>query len=137
MSRSFAGCTRRLASGDVATVLGQMDQSIEWREAENFIYADRNPYLGPEAILNSVFMRLGTEWESFKVTPEEWLDARRGARYLHRNAVHGYEAICRCGGITPALYSPSRGQDLSKGAGAGNMRCCVRLPRSSPIPNRL
>ncbi len=61
--------------GDVPSVLGQMDQGIEWREAENFIYADRNPYVGPQAILEGVFMRLGTEWEGFTVTPEEWLDA--------------------------------------------------------------
>jgi ketosteroid isomerase-like protein len=61
--------------GDVATVLGQMDQNIEWREAENFIYADSNPYLGPQAVLEGVFMRLGSEWEGFTVTPEEWLDA--------------------------------------------------------------
>ncbi|HEX8457006.1 MAG TPA: nuclear transport factor 2 family protein [Pyrinomonadaceae bacterium] len=61
--------------GDVPSVLGQMDQNIEWREAENFIYADRNPYVGPQAILEGVFMRLGTEWNDFRVTPEEWLDA--------------------------------------------------------------
>ena len=62
-------------TGDVATVLGQMDQSIEWREAENFMYADRNPYVGPQAILEGVFMRLGSEWAPFTITPEEWLDA--------------------------------------------------------------
>lgn len=61
--------------GDVPAVLGQMDQHIEWNEAENFIYADRNPYVGPQAILEGVFMRLGTEWEGFSVAPEEWLDA--------------------------------------------------------------
>ena len=61
--------------GDVATVLGKMDQGIEWREAENFIYADRNPYVGPQAVLDGVFMRLGSEWHAFMVTPEEWLDA--------------------------------------------------------------
>ena len=61
--------------GDVPTVLGQMDQSIEWNEAENFIYADRNPYVGPQAVLEGVFMRLGSEWEGFTVTPQEWLDA--------------------------------------------------------------
>ena len=61
--------------GDVPAVLGQMDQQIEWNEAENFIYADRNPYVGPQAVLEGVFMRLGSEWDGFKVTPEEWLDA--------------------------------------------------------------
>ncbi len=61
--------------GDVASVLGQMHQDIEWREAENFIYADRSPYVGPQAVLDGVFRRLGSEWDSFAVTPEEWLDA--------------------------------------------------------------
>ena len=61
--------------GDVPAVLGQMHHSIEWNEAENFIYADRNPYVGPQAVLEGVFMRLGTEWEGFTVTPEAWLDA--------------------------------------------------------------
>lgn len=61
--------------GDVPAVLGQMDQEIEWREAENFMYADGNPYVGPQAILEGVFMRLGSEWEGFTVAPEEWLDA--------------------------------------------------------------
>lgn len=61
--------------GDVPAVLGQMDSQIEWNEAENFIYADRNPYVGPQAILEGVFMRLGTEWEGFSVSPGEWLDA--------------------------------------------------------------
>ena len=61
--------------GDVPSVLGQMDHAIEWNEAENFIYADGNPYVGPQAVLEGVFMRLGTEWEGFSVTPEEWMDA--------------------------------------------------------------
>lgn len=61
--------------GDVPSVLGQMHSNIEWNEAENFIYADGNPYLGPQAVLEGVFMRLGTDWEGFSVTPEEWLDA--------------------------------------------------------------
>jgi uncharacterized protein len=42
---------------------------------ENFIYADHNPYVGPQAVLEGVFMRLAAEWEGFTVTPEEWLDA--------------------------------------------------------------
>ena len=69
------GMYEAFGRGDVPAVLGQMDQRIEWREAENFIYADRNPYMGPQAVLEGVFMRLGAEWEGFTVTPEEWLDA--------------------------------------------------------------
>jgi ketosteroid isomerase-like protein len=63
------------AQDDVPTVLDQLDQSIEWNEAENFIYADHNPYVGPQAVLEGVFARLGSEWEGFTVTPEEFLDA--------------------------------------------------------------
>ena len=69
------GMYESLSKGDVTSVLGQMHQHIEWREAENFIYADRNPYRGPQAVLEGVFMRLASEWADFKVMPEEWLDA--------------------------------------------------------------
>jgi ketosteroid isomerase-like protein len=69
------GMYESFSKGDVTSVLGQMHQHIEWRQAENFIYADRNPYRGPQAVLEGVFMRLASEWADFKVTPEEWLDA--------------------------------------------------------------
>jgi len=69
------GMYESFSKGDVTSVLGQMHQHIDWREAENFIYADRNPYRGPQAVLEGVFMRLASEWADFKVMPEEWLDA--------------------------------------------------------------
>lgn len=61
--------------GDVPGVLATMDPQIEWNEAENFVYADRNPYVGPAAILEGVFARLGSEWDGFTATSEELLDA--------------------------------------------------------------
>ena len=61
--------------GDIATVLGALDPEVEWWEAENFIYADNNPYVGPQAVLQGVFARIGAEWEGFSVTPKEILDA--------------------------------------------------------------
>ncbi|MBL8559375.1 MAG: nuclear transport factor 2 family protein [Hyphomonadaceae bacterium] len=63
------------AVGDVPGVLGAMSPSIVWNEAENFPYADGNPYVGPEAVANGVFMRCGTEWDGFTVTIDEILDA--------------------------------------------------------------
>ena len=69
------GMYESFSTGDVTSVLGQMHQHIEWRQAENFIYADRSPYRGPQAVLEGVFMRLASEWADFKVMPEEWLDA--------------------------------------------------------------
>lgn len=61
--------------GDVPAVLAAMDPAIEWNEAENFPYADKNPYIGPAAVAGGLFARLGGEWDGFSVTPEELLDA--------------------------------------------------------------
>ncbi len=61
--------------GDIPVVIGALDPQVEWWEAENFIYADTNPYVGPNAVLEGVFMRIGNEWEGFAVSPEGVLDA--------------------------------------------------------------
>ena len=63
------------ATGDVGDVLGRMSPDIVWNEAENFPYADGNPYVGPEAIVGGVFARCATEWDGFAVSVEEILDA--------------------------------------------------------------
>ncbi|HRK65873.1 MAG TPA: nuclear transport factor 2 family protein [Terricaulis sp.] len=63
------------AAGDVAGVLGRMSADIVWNEAENFPYADGNPYTGPEAVAQGVFARCGSEWDGFAVDVEELLDA--------------------------------------------------------------
>ena len=63
------------AKGDVPTVLGVLAPDIEWREADNFIYADGNPYVGPNAVLQGVFLRLATEWDGFAATPAQFFDA--------------------------------------------------------------
>lgn len=62
-------------TGDVPGVLSRMSADIVWNEAENFPYADRNPYLGPEAVLTGVFARIGEEWDGFTVVSEDLLDA--------------------------------------------------------------
>lgn len=63
------------SAGNIPAVLASLDPKIVWNEAENFPYADGNPYIGPEAVLNGVFARCGTEWDGFSVTIEELLDA--------------------------------------------------------------
>ena len=62
-------------AGDVPGVVARMSPDIVWNEAENFPYADGNPYRGPEAILTGVFARLGTDWDGFAAIPAEYLDA--------------------------------------------------------------
>ena len=62
--------------GDIPAVLGMMDPDIEWSEAEGNPYKpDGKPWLGPDAILNNLFIKLGTEWDGFTVTPREFHDA--------------------------------------------------------------
>ena len=63
------------ATGDVPTVLGHMSPDIRWVEADNFPYADGNPYIGPEAVLNGVFARCAGEWDGFCVNIDEIIDA--------------------------------------------------------------
>ena len=72
---TIRGLYEAFEKGDIPKVLGQLEQTIEWNEAENFIYADRNPYVGPQVVLEGVFMRLAADWDGFTVAPEEWLDA--------------------------------------------------------------
>jgi ketosteroid isomerase-like protein len=79
MSQENVGLVKSLyeafGRGDVPTVLAAMDPKIEWNEAENFPYADRNPYIGPGAVVEGVFARLGSEWDGFGLDVEEVLDA--------------------------------------------------------------
>ena len=63
------------AKGDVPTVLGSMDPKIVWNEAESIPYADGNPYVGPDAIVEGVFARLVGEWEYWNLAVEKVLDA--------------------------------------------------------------
>ncbi len=58
-----------VAKGDFPSFLGAMDQKIEWNEAENFPYADGNPYIGPDAVVKGVFQRIMSDWEYW--TPAE------------------------------------------------------------------
>ena len=55
------------AKGDIPTVLSGMDATVVWNEAESNSLADSNPYIGPDAILNGVFARLGANHEYFKL----------------------------------------------------------------------
>ncbi|HKP37668.1 MAG TPA: nuclear transport factor 2 family protein [Pyrinomonadaceae bacterium] len=69
------GMYEAFGRGDIATVLAALDPNVEWWEAENFIYADNNPYVGPNRVLEGVFMRIVAEWDGFAVAPTEVHDA--------------------------------------------------------------
>ena len=60
------------AKGDIPSVLGTMSADIDWTEADGFPYG--GTYHGPKAVLESVFMRLGSEWHGFAAIPHEFVD---------------------------------------------------------------
>jgi hypothetical protein len=62
--------------GDIPTVLGAMSQDIRWSEAESNPYMPSGEaWVGPDAVLNNLFMRLGSEWDGFAVHPRTFHDA--------------------------------------------------------------
>ena len=69
---SVQGVYDAFAKGDIPAVLGFLSSDIDWTEAEGFPYG--GTYIGPDAVLEGVFMRLGTEWEGFAAVPDEFID---------------------------------------------------------------
>jgi len=54
--------------GDIPAVLAIFDPEIQWREAEGNPYQlDGMAWIGPQAILEKLFVRIGSEWEGFTV----------------------------------------------------------------------
>lgn len=66
------GLYSAFAAGDIPTVLKGFAPDIEWNEAEGFMYGGR--YIGPDAILQNIFMKFGTEWEGFSVVADRIID---------------------------------------------------------------
>ena len=61
--------------GDIDTVMGLLDESIEWQEPDVEGLPIRGTHHGPEAVANNVFQPLGETWDDFQVVAEEFLDA--------------------------------------------------------------
>lgn len=54
--------------GDIPSVLAGCDPQIEWREAEGNPYQpDGAAWVGPQTVLDKLFMRIGSEWDGFTV----------------------------------------------------------------------
>jgi ketosteroid isomerase-like protein len=62
--------------GDIPTVLGAMSPDIHWYQAESNPYRPSGEaWIGPDTVLNNLFMRLGSEWDGFTVHPKLFHDA--------------------------------------------------------------
>ena len=72
---AIKGLYDAFAIGDIPNVLAVLHEDIIWNEAENFPYADNNPYQGPQAVLEGVFARCGGEWDGFAVHMNTLYDA--------------------------------------------------------------
>jgi uncharacterized protein len=65
------GAYQAFAQGDVPRVLALMDDKIEWTEAAGFPL--HGTYVGPQAVVEGVFMRLGEIGNEFTVTPTRFV----------------------------------------------------------------
>ena len=65
------GAYASFAQGDVPAALGAMADGIQWAEADGFPLA--GTYVGPQAVLEGVFMRLGEIGDDFAVVPEQFV----------------------------------------------------------------
>jgi ketosteroid isomerase-like protein len=63
------GLYEAFGRGDAETVLGMLDESVDWKEAEGGPLATDNPYTGPQAVAGGVFAPLLSELEDFRVSP--------------------------------------------------------------------
>ena len=59
------GIYNDFSKGEIPSVLAALDANVVWNEAEGNAWADGNPYKGPDAVLNGVFARVGSEYEYF------------------------------------------------------------------------
>ena len=63
-----------LGRNDPSLLFAAMDPAIRWNEAEGNPLANRNPYVGPQAVGEGVFARLMGAIDNFTVTPETFVD---------------------------------------------------------------
>jgi uncharacterized protein len=62
------------AKNDPSVLFGAMTPDIQWNEAEGNPLADRNPYVGAEAIGGGVFGRLISAIDGFSAVPHRFVD---------------------------------------------------------------
>ncbi len=69
----FRGMYESFAKGDVPTVLGMMDANVVWEESDAPGHPWGGKNHGPEGVLNKVFMAIVNNFDSFTVTPNEFV----------------------------------------------------------------
>ena len=80
---------------DPSVLFAAMDPAINWNEAEGNPLADRNPYVGPQAIGDGVFGRLLGAIDNFTAVPATFIDGGDTVVVLGR-----YGGTMKAGGAT-------------------------------------
>lgn len=84
------------AEGNIDAIDAVMDENLIWMEAENYPYADKNPYKGFKSLLDGLFSRVRGEWEYFHTANLEFhemtnnkvlVTGRYNAKYKKNGAV--------------------------------------------------
>lgn len=71
-----------------------MSSDIHWHEAESNPYMPSGEaWVGPDAVLNNLFLKLGAEWDGFAVHPKSFHDAGKSVIVEGR-----YSGTCKATG---------------------------------------
>lgn len=57
--------------GDIPSVLGALAATVQWTEATGGPYGGVS--IGPNAVLENVFMKIGGDWDDFAAVPGEFV----------------------------------------------------------------
>ncbi|MEV7522148.1 nuclear transport factor 2 family protein [Streptomyces sp. NPDC091371] len=61
------GLYEAIAKGDFDTVLGALDEQVEWNEAEHGPYWPGKAFIGPQAVAEGVFARIPQDFNVFRI----------------------------------------------------------------------
>ncbi|NEK57057.1 nuclear transport factor 2 family protein [Geodermatophilus sabuli] len=61
------------ARGDVATVIGALDENVEWYEAEGNPWHPGRAFVGPQQVVEGVLARIAEDFEDFRVEPHKFI----------------------------------------------------------------
>lgn len=59
------------AAGDIGKIVAMLAPDVHWTEALGGPYGGIS--IGPEAVVQNVFMKIGTEWENYQAVPREFV----------------------------------------------------------------
>jgi uncharacterized protein len=86
------GLYQAFAVGDIPSVLGGLAPDVHWTEAAGGPYGGVS--IGPGAVLENVFMKIGGEWDGFAAVPREFV--AEGATVVALGDYSGtYKATCK------------------------------------------